>query len=201
MSPASTPVARVQPSSQAKAQEAFMSAERGRRRICPRSPTPAGADLFHKKKTTIRRQDDSNIGGTTSDVVIRTERLGTERSRAHDEILAGVVATACDPLLPDRFTGSQPGRQRRRRAADRSAASRAGSQARAFHGRGKYAYKDKPPSDKPSSAAERGGKQLVTASDSDSTHANDRGGTKYPSTKEADTASAAAVGDGVICRQ
>lgn len=132
MSPASTPVARVQPSSQAKAQEAFMSAERGRRRICPRSPTPAGADLFHKKKTTIRRQDDSNIGGTTSDVVIRTERLGTERSRAHDEILAGVVATAWDPLLPDRFTGSQPGRQRRRRAADRSAASRAGSQARAL---------------------------------------------------------------------
>ncbi|CAN8001652.1 unnamed protein product, partial [Ixodes pacificus] len=132
MSPASTPVARVQPSSQAKAQEAFMSAERGRRRICPRSPTPAGADLFHKNKTTIRRQDDSNIGGTASDVVIRTarQRLGTERSRAHDEILAGDVATAWDPLLADRFTGSQPERQRRRRAADRSAASRAGSQAR-----------------------------------------------------------------------
>ncbi|CAN7978195.1 unnamed protein product, partial [Ixodes persulcatus] len=133
MSPASTPVARVQPSSQAKAQQAFMSAERGRRRICPRSPTPAGADLF-PKKTTIRRQDDSNIGGTTSDEVIRTarKRLGTERSRAHDEILAGVVATAWDPLSPDRFTGSQPERQRRRRAADRSAASRAGSQARAL---------------------------------------------------------------------
>ncbi|KAG0426749.1 hypothetical protein HPB47_026175, partial [Ixodes persulcatus] len=46
----------------------------------------------------------------------------------------------------------------------------------------------------------RGGKQPVTASDSDSTHANDRGGTKDTITKEAHAASAAAVGDGV-CRE